>query len=66
MSEKAVGADWKLKSKYTLRHSAGAKKAYRDLAKWEKKRPAYEAKIAARAEKKALKDFACKKKKRRN
>jgi hypothetical protein len=55
MSEKAVGADWKLKSKYTLRHSAGAKK-YRDLARWEKKRPAYEAKIAARAEKKALKE----------
>lgn len=55
MSEKAVGADWKLKSKYTLRHSAGAKK-YRDLARWEKKRPAYDAKLTARAEKKALKD----------
>lgn len=55
MSEKAVGADWKLKSKYTLRHSAGAKK-YRDLAKWEKKRPAYEAKLKARAEAKALKE----------
>ena len=26
MSEKAVGADWKLRSKYTLRHAAGAKK----------------------------------------
>ena len=52
MSEKAVGADWKLKSKYTLRHSAGAKK-YRDLSKWEKKRPAYEAKIKAKADKKA-------------
>jgi len=52
MSEKAVGADWKLKSKYTLRHSAGAKK-YRDLSKWEKKRPAYEARIKAKADKKA-------------
>ena len=52
MSEKAVGADWKKKSKYTLRHSAGAKK-YRDLSKWEKKRPAYEAKIKAKADKKA-------------
>ncbi len=50
MSEKAVGADWKLKSKYTLRHSAGAKK-YRDLSKWEKKRPAYEARIKAKNEK---------------
>ena len=55
MSEKAVGSDWKLKSKYTLRHSAGAKK-YRDLARWEKKRPAYEAKLTAKTEKKALKD----------
>jgi len=54
MSEKAVGADWKLKSKYTLRHSAGAQK-YRDLARWEKKRPAYDAKLKAKAEKKALK-----------
>jgi len=62
MSEKAVGADWKLKSKYTLRHSAGAKK-YRDLARWEKKRPAYEAKIAARVEKKVLKEQAKAKKK---
>lgn len=26
MSEKAVGADWKLRSKYTLRHAAGALK----------------------------------------
>ena len=55
MSEKAVGADWKLKSKYTLRHSAGADK-YRSLSKWEKKRPAYEARIKERAEKKALKE----------
>ena len=36
MSEKAVGADWKLRSKYTLRHSAGAEK-YRSLKKWEKR-----------------------------
>ena len=54
MSEKAVGSDWKLSSKYTLRHSAGAQK-YRDLARWEKKRPAYDAKLKAKAEKKALK-----------
>ena len=26
MSEKAVGADWKSRSKYTLRHAAGAPK----------------------------------------
>ncbi len=50
MSEKAVGADWKKKSKYTLRHSAGAKK-YTSLDRWEKKRPAYEAKLKKRAEK---------------
>jgi hypothetical protein len=49
MSEKAVGADWKLSSKYTLRHSAGAKK-YRDLSKWEKRRPAHEARLKRRAE----------------
>ena len=55
MSEKAVGADWKLKSKYTLRHSAGAKK-YRDLSRWEKKRPAFEAKLKERADKKAKKE----------
>jgi len=55
MSEKAVGSDWKLKSKYTLRHSAGAKK-YRDLARWEKKRPAYEAKLKEKAEKKSIKE----------
>ena len=55
MSEKAVGADWKLKSKYTLRHAAGAEK-YRSLKKWEKKRPAYEARMAARALKKKMKD----------
>ena len=36
MSEKSVGADWKLRSKYTLRHSAGAEK-YRSLKKWEKR-----------------------------
>jgi len=55
MSEKAVGADWKLKSKYTLRHAAGADK-YRSLSKWEKKRPAYDAKIKEKADKKALKE----------
>ena len=54
MSEKAVGADWKLRSKYTLRHSAGAEK-YRSLSKWEKKKPAYEAKFKEKAEKKLLK-----------
>ncbi len=54
MSEKAVGADWKLKSKYTLRHSAGAEK-YRSLSKWEKRMPAYQAKLKERAEKKAKK-----------
>ena len=50
MSEKAVGADWKKKSRYTLRHSAGAKK-YTNLDRWEKKRPAYEARLKKRAEK---------------
>ena len=53
MSEKAVGADWKKSSIYTLRHSAGAKK-YRDLSKWEKKRPAYEARLARKAKIKAV------------
>lgn len=33
MSEKAVGADWKLSGKYTLRHSAGCDK-YTSLKKW--------------------------------
>tara|TARA_A100001388_G_C28587386_1_gene411815 strand:- start:141 stop:722 length:582 start_codon:yes stop_codon:yes gene_type:complete len=55
MSEKAVGADWKLKSKYTLRHSAGADK-YRSLSKWEKRMPAYQAKLKEKAEKKAKKE----------
>ncbi len=36
MSEKAVGTDWKLRSKYTVRHAAGAKK-YISLKKWDKK-----------------------------
>lgn len=54
MSEKAVGADWKKKSKYTLRHSAGAKK-YTSLDRWEKKRPAYEAKMKKKSEKTAKK-----------
>jgi len=57
MSEKAVGADWKLKSKYTLRHSAGAEK-YRSLSKWEKRRPGYEAKLKERAEKATAKAAA--------
>jgi len=34
MSEKSVGADWKLRSRYTLRHAAGAKK-FRSLKRWE-------------------------------
>jgi len=55
MSEKAVGADWKLSSKYTLRHAAGAGK-YRSLSKWEKKRPAYEAKLKVKADAIALKE----------
>ena len=54
MSEKAVGADWKKKSRYTLRHSAGAKK-YTSLDRWEKKRPAYEAKMKKKSEKTAKK-----------
>ena len=54
MSEKAVGADWKKKSKYTLRHSAGAKK-YTSLSKWEKRMPAYQAKLKEKADKKAKK-----------
>jgi len=57
MSEKAVGAEWKLSSKYTLRHAAGAEK-YRSISKWEKKRPAYETKLKARADAKKLKDDA--------
>lgn len=36
MSEKAVGTDWKMRSKYTLRHAAGAEK-YRSLKKWQKR-----------------------------
>ncbi|MBT6711613.1 MAG: hypothetical protein HOB22_07855 [Candidatus Marinimicrobia bacterium] len=55
MSEKAVGADWKKKSKYTLRHSAGAKK-YTSLSKWEKKRPAYVKKVSDKAKVKAKKE----------
>ena len=55
MSEKAVGADWKKKSKYTLRHSAGAKK-YTSLSKWEKRMPAYQTKLKEKAEKKAKKE----------
>ena len=57
MSEKAVGADWKLKSKYTLRHSAGAEK-YRSLSKWDKRRPGYEARIKARIKAKKEKEAA--------
>ena len=55
MSEKAVGADWKLRSIYTLRHAAGAKK-YTGLDRWEKRRPVYEARIKAKAEKKSIKE----------
>ena len=55
MSEKAVGADWKLRSIYTLRHAAGAKK-YTRLDRWEKRRPAYEARIKEKAEKKSIKE----------
>jgi hypothetical protein len=54
MSEKAVGSDWKLSSLYTVRHSAGAEK-YRSLTRWEKRRPTYEAKLKARAEKQSIK-----------
>jgi len=52
MSEKSVGADWKKSSLYTLRHAAGANK-YRSLSKWEKRRPAYEARLKRKAEIKA-------------
>ena len=52
MSEKSVGADWKKSSLYTLRHSAGADK-YRSLTKWDKRRPAYEARMKRKAEIKA-------------
>ena len=55
MSEKAVGADWKLRSIYTLRHAAGAKK-FTGLDRWEKRRPAYEARIKAKVEKKSIKE----------
>ena len=50
MSEKSVGADWKKKLIYTLRHAAGAEK-YRTLKKWENRREAYEARVKAKAEK---------------
>ena len=36
MSEKAVGADWKKRIIYTLRHAAGAEK-YRSMKKWKAK-----------------------------
>ena len=52
MSEKSVGADWKKSSIYTLRHAAGADK-YRSLTKWDKRRPAYEARMKRKAEIKA-------------
>ena len=54
MSEKAVGSDWKLRSIYTLRHAAGANK-YINLDRWEKKRPAYEAKLKEKEEKRQQK-----------
>ncbi len=50
MSEKAVGADWKKKSLWTLRHAAGANK-YRSLSKWEKRWPAYNARVQAKSQK---------------
>jgi len=49
MSEKSVGADWKKSSMYTLRHAAGADK-YRSLTKWDKRRPAYEARMKRKGE----------------
>jgi hypothetical protein len=54
MSEKSVGADWKKKVIYTLRHAAGAEK-YRTLKKWENRREGYEARVKAKAEKLAFK-----------
>ena len=66
MSEKAVGADWKLKGKYTLRHSAGSEK-YTSLSKWEKKMPTYQQKLKVKKEKKAqlLKERQAKKEAKR-
>ena len=64
MSEKAVGADWKLRKPYTLRHAAGANK-YISLKKWEdraaKKAQAKPVKVQAKAVKeqaKAVKEQA--------
>ena len=54
MSEKAVGSDWKLRSLYTLRHAAGSEK-YTNLSRWEKRRPAYEAKLKVKEEKRQRK-----------
>jgi len=54
MSEKAVGSDWKLRSLYTLRHAAGSEK-YTSLSRWEKRRPAYEAKLKVKEEKRQRK-----------
>jgi hypothetical protein len=55
MSEKAVGAEWKMRSLYTLRHSAGIKK-YTGLDRWEKRRPAYDEKVKARLKKQSIKE----------
>jgi hypothetical protein len=55
MSEKAVGAEWKMRSLYTLRHSAGIKK-YTSLDRWEKRRPAYDERVKARMEKQSIKE----------
>ena len=55
MSEKAVGSDWKKSSLYTLRHAAGADK-YRSLTRWEKRVPAYEARLKAKADKQSIKE----------
>ena len=64
MSEKAVGADWKLRKPYTLRHAAGAKK-YISLKKWEDRaakkaqaKPAKEQAKVAKQQAKAAKQQA--------
>lgn len=64
MSEKAVGADWKLRKPYTLRHAAGAKK-YISLKKWEDRaakkalaKPVKEQATAAKQQAKAAKQQA--------
>lgn len=63
MSEKAVGADWKKSSKYTLRHAAGSEK-YIGLKKWEDKREAYEERLKKKKLKKEEKEKKKEKKKK--